>query len=113
MIRSLHFHNNYLIIGTQSSEIFQINMTDTSSVECILNAHSEGELWSLATSPIDSNVFATASDDKSVRIWNLKENKLINLALLEKRIRSCSFSGDAKSLACGLSDGTLTILKTE
>lgn len=32
---------------------------------------------------------------------------------LEKRIRSCSFSADGKSLACGLSDGRLVIVNTE
>lgn len=113
IIRSIHFYNNHLIVGTQSSEIFQININDPTSVECICNGHSEGELWSLAVSSIDKNIFATASDDKTVRVWDLKENKLLKIAQLEKRIRSCSFSLDGKSLACGLSDGTLVILKIE
>ncbi len=47
-----------------------------------------------------------------LRIWNLKENKLIKITELEKQIRSCSFSKDESSLACGLIDGTLVVLKT-
>lgn len=66
-IRSIYFQNDYFLIGTQSSEIFQINMKDPTKVECLCNGHSEGELWSLAVSPVDKNIFATASDDKTLR----------------------------------------------
>ncbi len=68
IIRSIDFYEDFLIIGTQTSEIFQINMSDPSSIECICNGHSEGELWSLSVSPCEKNIFATASDDKSVRL---------------------------------------------
>ena len=112
-IRSVYFYNDFLLIGTQSSEIFQINLKDPTSVDCLCNGHSEGELWSLAINPIDKDIFATASDDKTVRIWNLKDNKLLKIAQLDKRIRSCSFSKDGKFLACGQSDGSLVIINTK
>ena len=67
----------------------------------------------MATSPCDPDVFATASDDYTVRIWNMKTNKQTKMAALEHRIRSCSFNPDGSSLACGLSDGTLVVLKTQ
>ena len=88
-------------------------MTDLSKIVCVCNAHAEGELWALAPSPNDPNVFATASDDYTVRIWDMKDNKQTKMTLLEHRIRSCSFNKDSTSLACGLSDGTLVVLKTE
>jgi WD40 repeat protein len=34
---------------------------------CILRGHAEGELWALAVSPNHNEIFATASDDKTVR----------------------------------------------
>lgn len=67
VVRSLYCKDSRLLIGTQSSEIFEINMSNISKVECICKGHSEGELWSLATSPVNPNIFATASDDHTVR----------------------------------------------
>ena len=42
----------------------------------------------------------------------MKENKLIQMTELEKRVRSCTFSHDGKSLACGLTDGSFVVLST-
>ncbi len=82
-------------------------------MKCICRGHSEGELWSLATSPINSDIFATASDDRTVRIWDMKSKKLIGVTELDAKVRSCSFSADGKFLACGLSEGTLVVLQIE
>jgi WD40 repeat protein len=113
VIRSLHHKNGSLLIGTQASEIFELNMSNLNKIECVCKGHAEGELWALAVSPADSNVFATASDDYTVRIWNIKDNSLNKITELEHRIRSCAFNVDGQSLACGLSDGTLVVLKTQ
>jgi echinoderm microtubule-associated protein-like 6 len=113
VIRSLSYKDNKLIIGSQDSDIFEINLKEPDKINYISNGHSEGELWSLAVSPINPDIFATGSDDKSVRIWNLKTNKLIKIAELGQKVRSCDFSIDEKYLACGLSNGTLVVLKTE
>ena len=88
-------------------------MSNLNKIECICKGHAEGELWALSVSPVDSNVFATASDDYSVRVWNMKDNSLSKITELEHRIRSCTFSMDGQSLACGLSDGTLVVLKIQ
>ena len=112
-IRSIHYKDGNVIIGTQSSEILQVNLSRPNEIECVGRGHAEGELWSLATSPADPDIFATASDDKTVRIWSMKNNRMVKMTQLEHKIRSCSFSADGKSLACGLSDGTLVVLKIE
>jgi WD40 repeat protein len=88
-------------------------MNNLSKVDCLCKGHAEGELWSLAVSPINPDIFATASDDCTVRVWSIKNNKIISITQLESKVRSCSFSADAMSLACGLSDGTLVVLKTQ
>ena len=40
------------------------------SIQVLVQGHKEGELWGLAVHPT-SNLFVTASDDKSVRTWSL------------------------------------------
>lgn len=101
-----------MLIGTQSSEIFQLNMANVSKIDCVCKGHAEGELWSLACSSSDTNMIATASDDQTVRIWNIKTKKLVKIVELEKKVRSCAFNKDSTHLACGLSDGTLVVLNT-
>ena len=40
--------------------------------QILLQSHGEGELGGLATSPADPNVFVTASNDKTVRVWSIE-----------------------------------------
>jgi WD40 repeat protein len=69
-------------------------LKNRNQIECICNGHSEGELWSLAMSPVSSDVFATASDDHTVRIWNMKNKSLQKVTELDKKVRSCAFNSD-------------------
>ncbi len=68
IIRSLYCKQDLMLIGTQSSEIFQLDMkANDLDIQFFCKGHSEGELWSLAVSPQNKDIFATASDDKTVR----------------------------------------------
>ena len=82
-------------------------------IKCFCKGHAQGELWALAPSPVNTNVVATASDDKTVRLWDLQQKRILKCRQLSASIRSCAFSVDAKQLACGLSDGKLVILNVE
>ena len=66
-IKSLYVKGSNLLVGTQTSEIFQIDLTKVSKLDCVCKGHAEGELWSLGVSSADTNLFATASDDHTVR----------------------------------------------
>ena len=41
------------------------------SIQALIRGHMEGELWGLATSPTDDQVFVSASDDCTVRLWDI------------------------------------------
>ena len=55
------------MIGTLSSEIYEVHINNQNQPTCIVRGHAEGELWALAVSPTQNEIFATASDDKTVR----------------------------------------------
>lgn len=69
-VRSIFCRDGQLLVGTQTCEIYQLDMNDLTKVDCVCKGHGEGELWSLACSPVSPNIIATASDDSSVRYFN-------------------------------------------
>jgi WD40 repeat protein len=38
----------------------------------LTTGHCFGELWGLASHPVDPNLFVTSGDDKTVRMWNIE-----------------------------------------
>lgn len=70
-----------------------------------MQGHKEGELWGLAAHPSKA-LYATVSDDRSVRIWSYEGNhQLISFKVLKQPGRCVGFSPDGKALAVGLKDG--------
>ena len=55
-----------VLVGTKGSEVYEISVQDQSNPLLLVGGHAEGELWALATHP-GQQVFATASDDKTIR----------------------------------------------
>ena len=48
---------------------------------------------------------ATVSDDKTLRIWDLKQYKMVNSKLMKQPARCVCFSPDGKAIAVGMKDG--------
>ena len=57
------------MVGTKDSNFVEIN-EKTGSANVLTCGHGEGELWGLATHP-SAEKFATASDDGTVRLWDI------------------------------------------
>ncbi|KAI8515156.1 Echinoderm microtubule-associated protein-like 5 [Branchiostoma belcheri] len=66
-------------------------------------------MWGLATHPKRS-LFATASGDKTVRIWDTKDRKLKLMKELDQPMRSVAFNKDGSHVAVGFEDGSVMIL---
>ena len=81
---------NKILVGTKSSEIYLADYEEgAKSLEWDLTngwTLRADELWGLAVNPEDPNVFATAGDDKTVRVWE-RNNDTGHVAL--KHICKC------------------------
>ena len=76
IIKSVSRSGNMILVGSRDSDIFQIEEKRNSCHKLVLG-HAEGELCGLATSPSDSSIFASSSEDNTLRLWSLKNLKVI------------------------------------
>ncbi|MCT7966362.1 serine/threonine protein kinase [Laspinema sp. D1] len=73
-----------------------------------LAGHS-GWVWSVAISP-DGQTLVSASNDKTIKIWNLANGNLIRtLAGHSRLVNSVAISPDGQTLVSGSADGTIKI----
>ena len=66
IVRSVCWNGERVLAGTKGSEVYEVSVQDQTHPLLLLGGHSEGELWALATHP-HKQIFATASDDKTIR----------------------------------------------
>jgi WD40 repeat protein len=81
-------------------------------VSIIVQSHGEGELWGLATHPAQLTL-ATVSDDKSLRIWDIRNKRMLAATKLKFEGRGCNYSPDGKLIAVGLINGTFEVFETD
>jgi microtubule-associated protein-like 6 len=92
---------NQILVATAGGEIYEI-AAQSGNTTLIHEAHYEGELWGLATHPVDPDIFATVGDDRSIRIWSILARRLLRKAVIDCTARSISWSPDGKQLIIGM-----------
>lgn len=104
-VRAICLAAKKILIGTKNGEIIDIDKDGV--INIVTQGHGEGELWGLSVHPTRLEC-CTASDDKTLRTWNLETNKhyLINGKVFDKPLRSCAYSIDGKIIVAGFKEGS-------
>lgn len=69
--------------------------------EIVLHSHSGGELWGLATHPTNPEIYVTVGDDSTLRVWNVRTDKMVYSVELGWSARSVCFHPSGEILAIG------------
>ena len=121
---------NTIIVGTRSSEIFEISAIDGSAIassgytsntpsehsnpderriitnKALIHSHYTSELWCVAAHPVRDD-FCTVGDDKTLRIWDTYQRRQQHMTVLDTVSRACTYSPDGAYIAVGLG-GSIT-----
>ena len=68
-----------------------------------------GSIQSIEFSPVDASLITSASDDHTIKFWNLLDNTSTTLTGHTDKVNSVTFSPNGKLLASGSNDRTIKI----
>ena len=98
---------NAVLVGTSSSEVYEVYKDGKSDI--LLQGHYDGKLWGCAVSP-DSMKYVTCGADKTVRLWDAEESKMIASAKLEKEARAIHWAPNGLYIVTADIEGKIFIL---
>jgi len=120
-------NNLIVLVGTYGGEIMEIssNVSDDQDVDskvgreafddskpinfdlvadnasCLLHSHYSGELWGVAPHPVNPDLIATGGDDSTVRIWSIKQKRMLSCLVVGKDVRSVGWGPEGNILCVG------------
>ena len=115
-----------VLVGTVGSEIFELSNDEEAQGDMnqgpLVVGHCKDELWGLAVHPTQEE-FCTVGDDKTLRVWGLKDHKMLRMLTLDDYARACCYSPNGHLIAVGMGgdvgrgkrpkDGTVVIVQTQ
>ncbi|KAM9313939.1 echinoderm microtubule-associated protein-like 6 [Pholidichthys leucotaenia] len=106
-VRSVCRGKGKILVGTKDGEIIEVGEKNAAS-NTIINGHNQG-IWGLSTHPF-KDVFISASDDGTIRIWDLADKKLLNKVSLGHPAKCSSYSPNGEMVSIGMENGEFIVL---
>ncbi|MDJ0568592.1 MAG: WD40 repeat domain-containing protein [Pleurocapsa sp. MO_192.B19] len=122
MVRSLTFSpdGSTLAVGCENAAIWIWNVrkpTQTLDKETLILYGHGGKIRSVAFSPNEQQLLASASDDYTIRLWDITQPeeplKILRDPKAQAKVRSVAFSFDGKMLASASDNQTIRLWKTD
>jgi len=113
---SLERWDRNILLGTRGGDIFEatlpVNPGEPHTLSRIAWGHPKGELWGLAVHPLRDE-FATAGDDKTVRIWSIRSHEQMNVRVMPEGSRALAYSPNGEVLCLGMMDGSMAMMESQ
>ncbi|XP_077381859.1 echinoderm microtubule-associated protein-like 6 isoform X9 [Festucalex cinctus] len=107
-VRSVCRGKGKILVGTKDGQIMEVGEKNAAS-NSMINGHTRGGIWGLDAHPF-KDVFISAGDDASVRIWDLADKKLLNKVSVGHPAKCASYSPNGEMLAIGMDNGEFVVL---
>ncbi|XP_036071655.1 echinoderm microtubule-associated protein-like 6 isoform X3 [Oryzias melastigma] len=107
-VRSVCRGKGKILVGTKDGEIIEVGEKNAAS-NTMINGHTHGGIWGLASHPF-KDVFISAGDDGTIRIWDLVDKKLLNKVSLGHPAKCTSYSPNGEMVSIGMETGEFIVL---
>nr|MCQ2973133.1 WD40 repeat domain-containing protein [archaeon] len=102
-----------MVVGTKGGEIVEINLKSKTLARTIMKSHYDKELWGLTINPTNNNEVATGGGDKTLRIWDIKNDKQKGFLMLKDDFRAIDWSSDGKFIVIATLTGFIYYVDIE
>ncbi|XP_037097720.1 echinoderm microtubule-associated protein-like 5 isoform X2 [Syngnathus acus] len=107
-VRSVCRGKGKILVGTRNAEIIEVGEKNA-ACNILVNGHMDGPIWGLGTHPT-RDVFLSAAEDGTVRLWDIPEKKMLNKVNLGHPACTISYSPEGDMVAIGMKNGEFIIL---
>ncbi|KTG42430.1 hypothetical protein cypCar_00032632, partial [Cyprinus carpio] len=107
-VRSVCRGKGKILVGTRNAEIIEVGEKNA-VCNILVNGHMDGPIWGLGAHPT-RDVFLSAAEDGTVRLWDISERKMLNKVNLGHPARAVSYSPEGDMVAIGMKNGEFIIL---
>jgi microtubule-associated protein-like 6 len=99
--------NKKILVGMWSSEIYEINDAEGYNLHSgpVVSGHYSGKVCGIACNPTNPAEYCTVGGDKTVRIFDAIQKKVVKMVVLDTMAMCVAYSPDGSQIAVGFGGG--------